>query len=66
MTYEFECTACHKHEDKQMTVQEYSDTKDKIICSCGGKMQRVYTPVLGTEYKCRGFYDTDVRLQTSR
>lgn len=66
MIYPFECVECSKQEDREMSVAEYTKTKDQQVCSCGGKMIRVWTPIGLTEYKCGGFFDTDEKGKRSR
>lgn len=61
MIYLFNCQKCDKTEEREIPITEYDQKKNEQICNCGAKMERVFTPIAGTEYKCKGFYDTDVR-----
>lgn len=61
MIYYFNCPKCNKEQERDIPMSQYDQEKDKQICTCGCKMDRVFTPIGGTEYRCKGFYDTDVR-----
>jgi putative FmdB family regulatory protein len=53
-TYSYKCVSCSKIEDVVHGINdEYTD-----ICSCGGKMQKVFYPA-GVSFKGSGFYSTD-------
>lgn len=66
MIYLFECKKCGIQEEKEISIKKYDEEKGKQECKCGGKMERVFTPIGATEYKCGGFYDTDCRNVSTR
>lgn len=66
MKYDFECEKCENIVELEMSVDDYMQTKDIQFCNCGGKMKRVYTPLMLTEYRCGGFYDTNSRSVSFR
>ena len=67
MKYDFKCPCCEHTEEVVIPACEYDDFKENNKCpECGEKMERVWTPIGGTEYKCDGFYDTDYRGVSSR
>ena len=41
MNYLYLCTKCKKKENRDIPMHLYDKEKDKQICSCGAKMQRV-------------------------
>ena len=41
MHYLFSCTKCNKKENRDIPINKYDTEKNKQICSCGAKMQRV-------------------------
>ncbi len=64
--YDFVCKSCGKIQELEISIQLYSEQKEKQVCSCGGKMTRSFSPLALTEYKCAGFYDTDKKGRTFR
>ncbi len=63
MKYDFQCTKCKNIEEKEISISDYDNLKNKQVCSkCGSSMVRIFKgDIGGTEYKCGGFYDTDKR-----
>ena len=57
--YPFECPKCGKGGDIEMPISEYDKRKDNIICECGTKMKRVFTPFGAVILNCQGFYVTN-------
>lgn len=41
MYYKFKCTACGKEEERNILISDYDREKEKQVCSCGEKMERV-------------------------
>ena len=41
MFYLYSCPKCHKKENRDIPINKYDTEKNKQICSCGAKMQRV-------------------------
>ena len=39
--YTFRCTKCKNVESREIAMKEYDKEKNKQVCSCGAKMQRV-------------------------
>lgn len=60
-TYSFKCKKCNKEEDRTIPINDYDKEKNNQYCSCGGKMERTFQDIGGTEYRCTGMYDTDNR-----
>ncbi|MCQ2086448.1 MAG: hypothetical protein MJZ37_00030 [Bacilli bacterium] len=59
MTYTFKCTKCNKDFEKEISIKEYDNEKNKTYCECGGKAERTFImDTLVTHYACDGFYDT--------
>lgn len=55
-TYTYRCIKCSKQEDIVHSINDvYND-----ICSCGGKMKKIFYPA-GVYFKGAGFYSTDNR-----
>lgn len=54
--YVYRCLACdNAHE----ALQKFSDPVLTICPSCGGPLQKQFTPEVGLSFKGRGFYITD-------
>jgi len=44
MKYDFKCQNCDIIFEKEMSIKEYEENKDKITCpKCGSKTKRLYT-----------------------
>ena len=56
-TYEYECTKCRRHFERQ---QRITDAPIQTCPECGGQVRRVFYPV-GVIFKGSGFYVTDNR-----
>jgi putative FmdB family regulatory protein len=56
-TYQYECAKCGGHVE---VYQTFSEEPLKRHTSCGGKLQKVFSPV-GIVLKGSGFYKTDSR-----
>ena len=41
MKYLFTCKKCHKKENRDIPMNQYDTEKNKQICTCGAKMERV-------------------------
>ena len=41
MTYLFSCKKCSRKEYREIPMNKYDTEKNKQICSCGAKMERV-------------------------
>ena len=41
MKYLFSCTKCSKKENRDIPMNQYDTEKNKQICTCGAKMERV-------------------------
>ena len=41
MKYLFSCEKCKKKEMRDIPMKDYDVEKNKQVCSCGGKMQRI-------------------------
>ena len=41
MNYLFKCPACNGTVEIDISINEYSEQKDKQICTCGNKLVRV-------------------------
>ena len=39
--YTFRCTSCKKQEERNIPMKDYDTEKNKQICTCGAKMERV-------------------------
>lgn len=58
-TYTFKCTKCAADFEREIPISQYDNEKDKVVCDCGGKVERTYIMTsLLTHYACGGFYDT--------
>lgn len=60
-TYYFECEKCKTTQEREIAMKDYDKEKNNQYCVCGQQMKRVFKPIGLTEYRCKGFYDTDVR-----
>jgi putative FmdB family regulatory protein len=56
-TYEYACAKCGEHLE---AYQTFSEEPLKRHAACGGKLQKVFSPV-GIVLKGSGFYKTDSR-----
>lgn len=41
MYYTFKCKSCGKEEERNILISDYDREKEKQVCSCGGKLERV-------------------------
>ena len=41
MFYKFKCENCGKAQEVEIAIKDYVKDKDKLECSCGGKLKRV-------------------------
>lgn len=58
MDYEFRCEKCNKETVIDIPMNEYTNVKDKQVCSCGGKLNRILA-FSGSVELCKGCYGID-------
>lgn len=54
MRYDFKCNVCGKTEEREIDIDRILEEKDRQICSCGGKMQKLFSKPLTK--LCSGMY----------
>ena len=58
MKYDFKCLKCDKEVELEIPMKDYTDVKDKQVCSCSGKLERVQG-WKGSVSLCNGMYGID-------
>lgn len=67
MIYIFDCTKCRKEIEIDIPMKDILKVQNSQVCpDCNSKLERKYIPIGLTEYKAKGFYDTDSRGVHSR
>ena len=56
MKYLFICNKCKKKENREILMKDYDTEKNKQVCSCGSKMERVIEWGGIAEGKGEGWY----------
>ena len=58
MNYDFKCESCGTETQVDIPMSEYTEQKDKQVCTCGGKLVRIMG-WNGTVSLCEGCYGID-------